>query len=456
MSDLLSLSAEEQLSLLRARQLTPQELTALYLEQIERHNDALGALTVVTAASAMERAQALATTAPSSAPLWGMPQADKDLVQRSGVPTGFGSRAGGQVSTVTDPIAQLADDLGMVSLGKTNTPEFGFYGYTESAVAPPARHPLAPSLGAGGSSGGAATAVAAHMLPWAIGSDGGGSVRIPAATVGLVGLKPTLGRLGPDRSFTSITGVVNGPITRSVRDAALLFYALADGSGEVPASLGERVEGIRFAATADSPWDWGLPTERHPQVLDAWKTGIDDLRAVGLVDTGLVDWNDEHYADTFKRAWWRSAASLPTEIPLEALEPVTRYFVERGRALTPAQVSENQSRIEQYRADSERQWGDWDILVTPALGLLPQPIGSYGDDPEANFAKQVAYSPYTSWVNLTGRPAITVPVTTVAHPTPGVATGPLPLGIQLVGRHGSEPLLLDVAYRLEQRVRNRR
>src|SRR5690606_15865416 len=163
--------------------------------------------------------------------LWGLPFADKDLVARAGVPTRYGSALHrDHIPEVSDAAAAVLDEAGGVSLGKTNTPEFGLTGYTESAVAPPARDPWDLRNGAGGYSGGAAVAVAAGLLPFAPASDGGGSIRIPAATVGVVGLKPSRGRVAVGSGMDSPGGLpVTGPIARTVGDAALLLDALVAG-----------------------------------------------------------------------------------------------------------------------------------------------------------------------------------------------------------------------------------
>ena len=165
------------------------------------------------------------TAVPRTAPLWGLPFGDKDLWLRAGVPAGFGSRLmAGFVPDTSDEIVETLDAAGGVSLGKTNAPEFGLPAYTESLAAPPARNPWSTDLGAGGSSGGAAVAVSAGLLPFAPGSDGGGSVRIPAAACGLVGLKPTRGLVPAGSGIDSLAGlVVDGPLARTVADAALLL-----------------------------------------------------------------------------------------------------------------------------------------------------------------------------------------------------------------------------------------
>jgi amidase len=166
--------------LLQRREVSPVEVTRHYLDRIERLDDAIGAFATVTAEAAMERARFVEEHVPTAAPLWGMPLADKDLHLRAGVPARFGSRALTDfVPDDSDEFVQAVDAAGAVSVGKSATPEFGLPSYTEGLAGPPTRNPWNLSFGAGGSSGGAAAAVASGMLPFAPGSDGGGSIRIP-------------------------------------------------------------------------------------------------------------------------------------------------------------------------------------------------------------------------------------------------------------------------------------
>src|SRR5690606_29934654 len=171
-------------SALRGGDVSPAEAASSYLDRIDER-DSLGAFVEVTRERALAQAASLGS-APDSAPaLWGVPMADKDLVARAGVATRYGSKACERyVPDTSHPLAAALDRLGSVSLGKTSTPEFGMTGYTEPAAGVPARNPWDPRTGAGGSSGGAAIAVATGMLPATTASDAGGSIRIPAATVG--------------------------------------------------------------------------------------------------------------------------------------------------------------------------------------------------------------------------------------------------------------------------------
>lgn len=449
--DLHEHSALELRDLLLSAAITPTELTEHYLARIADSRP--GAFVTVTPALALARAAALEAVGPG-APLWGLPHADKDLAHRPGVPTYFGSAAvkarvdadpDALDGLPTDPIVELADAAGLISLGKTNTPEFGLYGYTESLVAPPARHPLDTSLGAGGSSGGAAVAVASGLLPFAIGSDGGGSVRIPAATVGLIGLKPTLGAVTVDNTAPEAGGVVNGPLARSAIDAALLFEAM---SGAEADSLVRRVpyapESVRIGWAVDSPWNPTYDLEPDPALAGVLQDSLAILHDLGHRIGSEISLADPDYGAVFLRSWQLAASHIPPFFDASLFGPVTRWLLEAGRSYSAEEALQNLADKQAFSVRCAESLREADVLITPALGQLPRPIGWYSDRPETNFEQQCAYSPYTSFVNVLGWPAITVPM--------GTADGKaaLPLGIQLIGRPGSDLLLLQLAHQLER------
>lgn len=463
--------------LLARGELSPTEVTRAFLDEAIARNEFHGAFSAITETQAMERARQLERERGSNwkstadlSPLWGLPHADKDLERRTGVPTGYGSAAGGQVPDTSDDAVELADALGTVSLGKTSTSEFGLFGYTEPVAGVPARHPQNSEYGAGGSSGGAASAVAAGLLPVAIGSDGGGSIRVPAATVGIVGLKPTRGAIPIDQERDTPTGVVHGPLARNVADAKLLFTAMREtrphrragsargkATGEAKAKLAS-IPDLRFAWALDSPWNPTYkftPSRANRQaLLDALEIlrqlGAGQPRSEGnshsIMEISLAD---PAYGETFTGAWMRAAASLPSGIPLDQVEPLTRHLIQSGRALTRQQIEQNQADCAAYRRRILDQLADIDVLVTPCLGLDPLPIGSFPADPEANFAKQSEYSPYTSWVNLAGLPALTLPVG-VYELENGKTR--LPFNVQLVAVPGQDDLLLSIGQAMERLV----
>lgn len=460
MFELHHLTAHEQLDWLRRGEISPSELLAHYLERIARF-DSLGAFTTVTADAALERAKHVEAGASKASALWGLPLGDKDLESREGVRTTFGSRLFADfVPQESDEGVRVRDAAGAISLGKTNTPEFGLSSYTENLVARPAVTPYDVSRGAGGSSGGAAVAVAAGLLPVAPGSDGGGSIRIPAAATGLVGLKPSRGRIPGGAGFTSLAGLVTpGPLARTVADAALILDAMVEGGAYQYATAAPAWDGGAYLNAAirgegrfeigvmtTSPWDSAYEITLHPEALAALDLAQQHLAAIGHGLQSLELEPDDSYGPNFRTIWQAGAATIPAEgAQLELLEPLTRWLVERGRALSAGQLSEALLALTLFERSVIRQFSRVDAVMTPSLALTPRPLGWYDrEDAEHNFEQQCQYTPFTSFVNVSGLPAITLPV----HQT---ADG-LPMGVQLVGRPGGEHTLLAIGAQLQRRI----
>ncbi len=456
------LSAQEQWEWLQRREITPTELVEHYLTRIERLDGTLGAFVTVTADAALERARIQTREGPGPAPLWGLPFADKDLTNRAGVPTGYGSRlTQGYVPETSDELVQRLDEAGGISLGKTNAPEFGMPSYTESLVAPPARTPWDLSLGAGGSSGGAAVAVAAGLLPFAPGSDGGGSVRIPAAATGLVGLKPSRGLIPSGSGLDKLAGlVVPGPLARNIADAAMMLDAMIgdapfpftvraprwDGGALLNAAV--RGEGrFQLGVMTSSPWDLAYDIGISAEASAALELAKKELDALGHGIEEFALEPDDSYAPNFRTIWQAGAAGIPAEgEQLQLLEPLTRWLVGKGREISARQLSEALAALALFERSIIRQFAGFDAVLTPSLAMAPRPIGWYdSEDAERNFEQQVQYTPFTSFANVTGLPAITLPV---AQTDAG-----LPMGVQLIGRPGGESTLLAIGAQLERRLR---
>jgi amidase len=453
------LSAQEQWDWLQRGEVSPAELVDHYLSRIERIDPSLGAFTTVTADAARERAASL--DLPRSAALWGLPFADKDLVNRAGVPTGFGSRLmTGFVPDRSDELVTVLDAAGAISLGKTSAPEFGLPSYTESLVGQPARNPWNTALGAGGSSGGAAVAVASGLLPFAPGSDGGGSVRIPAAACGLVGVKPSRGLVPSGTGLDKLAGlVVPGPLARNVADAAMLLDAMVEG-GRYPftvraprwdggALLNAAVRGegrFQLGVMTTSPWDDAYDIEISASASAALALAVNELDAVGHGVEEFALEPDESYAPNFRVIWQAGAAGIPAEgEQLDLLEPLTRWLVERGREISARELMRALVALSAFERSIIRQFSRFDAVLTPALAMEPRPIGWYdSEDPERNFEQQCQYTPFTSFANVTGLPAITLPV----YQTPDG----IPMGVQLVGRPGGEATLFAIGAQLERRL----
>ena len=460
MFELHHLSAQEQADWLRRGDVSPTELAAHYLARIERLDAGLGAFTTVTAEAALARAAYVESTVSRAVALWGLPLGDKDLSARAGVRTTHGSRLFADfVPTESDEIVKVLDDAGGVSLGKTNAPEFGLPSYTESLVAPPARNPYDTALGAGGSSGGAAVAVAAGLLPVAPGSDGGGSIRIPAAATGLVGLKPSRGRVPANAGFGSLGGLVApGPIARTVADAAMLLDAMTDGgayeyatrapSWDGGALLNAAVRGegrFEIGVMTTSPWDSAYDIAIAPEAWAALDAAVNELTVLGHGVEELALEPDDTYGPAFRTIWQAGAANIPAEgDQLDLLEPLTQWLVARGRELSARDLAAALSTLTLFERSVIRQFSRVDAVLTPALALTPRPVGWYDQaDAERNFEQQVQYTPFTSFANVSGLPAITLPV--------AVTDAGLPMGVQLIGRPGGEHTLLAIGAQLERR-----
>jgi len=474
--DLSEVTLIELVQALRAGEVTPVQAATHYLDRIAENGD-LGAFAAITRERALDRAGELGTIPNEPPPLWGVPLADKDLVARAGVPTRYGSRAFHDfVPDASDPLAAAVDALGSVSLGKTATPEFGLTGYTEPAAGAPARNPWDPSTGAGGSSGGAAIAVATGMLPAAVASDGGGSIRIPAATVGVVGLKPSRGRLPVANGLDAPGGLSTaGPIARTVEDAAYLLDALVGsaprrnattapdpwprpqlfapighmgGPGPMPvraflAAARREVAALRVGATLVTPWDGWTDTTLDPGAREAYDWAIRTLGGIGHRPED-ADWRPAGYADLFTTIWRASAAGLPIgDDELDLVEPYTAWLIREGRRMGAREALGAYGAAAAFERQTIEAFAPFDVVITPALAKKPQPIGwfSHDTDPLENFARQCQYAPHTSFVNVSGLPAITVP-------TPA-APGERPWSVQIVGRPGGEARMLQVAAQLE-------
>lgn len=467
MTELHEYTALELHQLLQRREVSPVELAQHYLGRIDRLDPGIGAFATVTPDTAIARARHVEEHVPTAAPLWGLPLADKDLHRRAGVPARFGSRAFTDfVPDDSDDLVQAVDTAGAVSLGKTATPEFGLPSYTEGLAGPPTRNPWNPALGAGGSSGGAAAAVAAGMLPFAPGTDGGGSIRIPAAVCGLVGVKPSRGRVPAGSGLASLAGLgVAGPIARNVADAALLLDGLIAPVGYPPDHryavrapgddgpyLGAAVRGegrFQLGVMIDSPWDDAYDIDVSEEARSALDRAIEVFESLGHGIEAMAPAPEPGYPDAFRTIWQAGAATIPVDGEDEALlEPLTRWLLARGRALPARQLAEALAWLAGFEERVVRRFAPFDAVLTPAVATTAPAVGWYDQqDGERNFAQQVQFTPFTSFVNVSGLPAITVPVEDT--------TDGLPMGIQLIGRPGGEAVLFALGAQLERRVRRR-
>ena len=476
MADIHEFSAVQLRDALRAGDLSAREATAHFLARIDSKNQLLGAFVTVTANEAMAEAEAadkrfaqLRARHPGERnsealpPLHGMPVAFKDLTDVAGVVTTHGSAALDHKPALTDSaLVTVLKAAGAISLGKTQVPEFGLTAYSENRIAPPSRNPHAPSRSSGGSSGGSAAAVASGMLPFAPGTDGGGSVRIPAAACGLVGLKPGRGVVpSGESSGDPARLVVAGPMARSAEDAALMMDALAPDPAIRYLDDVARLPGrLRIGVTLDSPWSTTFPFVPEQEALDALRVGTELLEHAGHTVREAAVRYDNRYPDAFTTAWTAAVGTARITPQREALlAPLTRTFRRRAQQRSAAKLNESLAFLRQFERDTVAQYRQWDLMLMPALAQTPRPVGwftgtAHGDgrwpapewagDADGDYRKQCEFAPWSSLVNVCGLPAITVPV----HWTGGQPGLGLPMGVQLVGPRGSELLLLQVAAQL--------
>lgn len=469
MTELHDLTALEQGALVRSGETSAVELTDHYLARIERadHDFVAGAFAFLDPDLARARAREVAAVGPvgeGASPLAGTPTAIKDLNLTAGVPTAFGSPVfADHVPEVSDAVTLAMEAAGLVSLGKTSTPEFGSPCYTEPEGRPPAVTPWDTSRMAGGSSGGAAAAVAAGLVPAAQGSDGGGSIRIPASCCGLVGLKPTRGRISGFPMYGDPIGLAtSGSIARSVGDAAALLDVLAGRRVSDPAWAPEP-SGTFLDATRREPGRLRIARFVQPVIADVdvsaeSRQAYDDASRL-LADLGHfiedvpVPLPPEAVA-TFEVCWAVLTALSVTPLAPEQramLRPLTLWLWERGERASGPEFGLAIGALRRYAADALIGLAPYDAVLTPTLATPPLPVGAIRNDadPAADFEAQKRFTPWTSAWNVTGMPAISLPL----HWT---ADG-LPVGVMLAARPAEEELLLSLAAQVEAAVpwRNR-
>jgi amidase len=443
-----------QAELLADGQVSSRELVELSLRRIEAAQPELGAFRCVRAEAALREADEAdhRLTAGKRLPLLGVPVAIKDDMDLADETTPFGCGGAFQPKTRDGEVARRFKDAGAVIVGKTNTPELGQWPFTEGPAFGTVRNPWSPAHTPGGSSGGSAAAIAAGLVAGAAGSDGAGSVRIPAAWTHLVGIKPQRGRIStwPDaEAFNGLT--VIGPLARTVDDAALLLDVL---SGSHPGDLhrppapaepfadaARRAPGrLRIALSLRIPFS-AAPAKLDPQVRAAVERlgrALADLgHHVDVADPayGLVGMTFVPRSTTGVREW---VGRVPEP---HHLDPRTHHNARMGRVLQP--LLGLARRLERpFQRRIGRIFGDYDIVLAPTTAKPPLPVGAIDGLGNWDTDKtMVGACPYAWPWNVLGWPGINVPA---GHTADG-----LPLGAQLLGPANSEALLLSLAGQLE-------
>lgn len=443
-------SALEQAALIRRGEVSSLELVELYLERIARLDAQLNAFVTVDEDAALARSREL-DAIDGDAPFHGVPIAVKDLTATAGIRTTYSSRAFAEnIPGFDTAVVRRLREAGFVILGKTNTPEFGTTAFTESDLNGATRNPWNLERTPGGSSGGAAAAIAAGLVPVAHGTDGGGSIRIPASCCGVFGLKPSRGRVSA-APFSSLEGLsTNGPVSRTVADAASLLDAIAGYEPGDPwwAPTPERPFGeepgtppgrLRIAATAVPPVEVAVDPACAAALTDA---------AALLADLGhdLCEipppWREPELFDAFLTVWQVGPALYPVN-DTALLTSLNRELAERAARASAASYAQAVVRLQAFARRVVAFWQQIDVVLTPTLALPPVPIGWQDEASGAveQLLRSVAFTPFTAIANLTGLPAASLPL--------GETDDGLPVGVQAIGPPAGDALLLRLCGQIE-------
>ena len=456
--ELHDLTALEQAAAVRRRETSAADLVEHCAARIAERDAQVGAFVTLTLDRAREQAAAAERAVAEGGdlpPLHGVPSAVKDLNLTNGVATKLGSTVFADfVPPLSDNTVERLEAAGTISLGKTNTPEFGLPCYTEPDVAPPARTPWDLDRSAGGSSGGAGAAVAAGLVPFAQGSDGGGSIRIPASVCGLVGIKPSRGRISNGPLVGDVNGLAtNGPLARTVRDAAAMLDALAGPLAGDPHWAAPPAQS--YLSACDSPpgrlriGRYRTPAapgvEVHPHVVEAYDAASRLLEELGHDVEDIPPPFDASLVPMFEVVWSVSSTGIPVDPAREGeLQPLTRWLRERGRATSAPQFVQAMNALQLASRRAVTATASYDVVLTPTLAQPPAPVGWFtaAGDPRAEFDRMIGWTPFTAVYNTTGQPAVSLPL----HLSPDG----LPIGVQLVGRPADETTLVRLSAQLEQ------
>jgi amidase len=458
-NELLFQPVTELAGLVHGGELSARELTETVLDRIEALNGDLNAFVHVDAEGALAAADAVA--AGDERPFAGVPIAVKDTAAVAGMPYTLGSDAFGDFVPAHDAfVVRRLREAGFVIVGKTNLPEFGILPVTEPRRFGPTRNPWDTERTPGGSSGGAAAAVAAGMVPLAHGSDGGGSIRIPAACCGLVGLKPSRGRIsrGPDQGDDLL--VQDGVLTHTVAETAALLDVLAgyepgDSTWAPPpaepfAAAAAREPGrLRIGWTTTAAIDAPLDPLCERAVSDAAEL----LASLGHeVEEVRAPWTGQSLLQVFTLVFGTPIAMglfFGTQVsgrePSEDLvEPLSWTIWNGIRERNALDYLLARTQLGAFSRSIVALWNDYDVVMTPALAQRPVRIGEIdacSAEPWEDFRRSGQFTPYTAIFNVTGQPAISLPL---FHGEDG-----LPLAVQLAGRPAGEGELLSLAAQLE-------
>jgi amidase len=451
------LPAAELVQLIRGRELSATEVMQAHLDQIERHNPAVNAVVTLLPERALDGARALDTRLAKGepvGPLCGLPVAHKDLVPTKGIRTTFGSPV--YADFVPDQDAIIVERLagnGAVTIGKTNTPEFGAGSQTFNAVFGATHNPYDLQKTCGGSSGGAAAALASGMIPIADGSDLGGSLRNPASFCNVVGLRPSAGRVPSWPSLSAWFGLsVVGPMARTVSDVALMMSAIAGPDPRSPISIEQPASqftqplerdcrGLRIAWSRNLG---GLPVAPEvTRVLEAHRRVFEQMGCV--VEEAEPDLRDADEIFQVMRAWnFELAYGALFETDRERMKDTVVWNIEQGARLTGPQLGAAERKRTLLFHRMREFMDNYDFLVAPVVQVLPFDVTV----PYVTEINGEQLTTYIDWmkscyqVSVTGQPALSVPC--------GFSEQGLPVGVQIVGRYHDDFGVLQLGHAFEQ------
>lgn len=453
---LCNLSAIELAAAVRGKKVSPVEVTQAVLDRIERLNPKLNAYCTVTADEALATAKQLEASiarGDNAGPLVGVPVSIKELLYVKNQNITFGSKLYERNIVDADaPVVERLRRAGAVIVGITNSPEFGWKGVTDSPRYGITRNPWNLELTPGGSSGGASSAVAAGLGPIGIGTDGGGSLRIPGAFTELVGYKASFGRV-PNFPGSGVDSLRHtGPLTRTVADTALALDVLAgpddrdpnslptDAAGNYLKSLDQGVRGLRVGYSATLGYAWVDP-EVAAISADAARHFAASGATVEEID---IDWGNCY--DTWSTFFYGGIAARVAGFPAEKralLDPGLLPIVERGLKLSAVDYVNALVARNLFWQKVRVTFEKYDLLLTPTLSVPPFAVGRNRPDmPATTDGSELRWSPFTYPFNLTGQPAVSVPC--------GRTKADLPVGLQIVGRRFADATVLRAARAWEQ------
>jgi len=461
MKDLTWKSAIELADMVKRREITVTELTSIFLDKIEKVNPKINAFCTIMRDEAMEqakRADEMIEKGEPLGPLHGVPIAIKDLTPVKGVRYTLGSKLfEDQIADYDAVIVKRIKEAGGIIVGKTNTPEFGHKGTTDNLVFGATKNPWDTSRISGGSSGGSAAAVAAGLVPLAEGTDGGGSIRIPAALCGVFGFKPTYGSIPMDvfGSFSSNAPYLHfGPISRDVDDAALFYDVVKGGDSADPYSLHggqdtfENLEvDVSNLKIAYSP-DLGY-FEVDPDVRNACENAAKQFEKLGCtVDTVNPDFENpiENIEKPWFDLWCGLIASFYADLPDEQfslLDPKVQEFIKIGTELTAMDYLKSNIARDETWLKLKEILDEYDAIITPTTAIPAFSLNKWG--PKEINGKKI--NPMHGWfltypINLTGHPTSSVPV--------GFSSDNLPIGMQIIGNRLDDLKVLQLSRAFER------